>query len=246
MISVVARKKGAGHDISYSFHGGYNKMEARTDVRKRLGLIDDIGEVYENIDTDPYMHRAIASLRGLRLTESTPWEATLCFLVSQFNNIKRIRLIMKNLIAVYGEEIYVGREKVKLFPTPDALSRASIEGLKRCNAGFRAEYIKSVAQEWGSFRSERIYKMDYESAKETLMKFDGIGEKVADCILLMGYRKMEAFPVDVWIKRIMEQRYMKRGASHAEIREFAGRIWKENAGYAQQYIYWYGRNFSGD
>jgi N-glycosylase/DNA lyase len=241
IIKINVRKAKQGLSISSSFIGDYTDKSSKKEVIKRFGLSDNMKKVYENIDSDAFMHSAISKYYGLRLTENDPWETTLSFVVSQFNNIKRIRLIMQRLINRFGQEIEYDGNTVKLFPTSDDIGSASINSIKDCNAGFRALYIKRIAEEWGSFNYKKLYKMDYTEAKESLMEFKGVGEKVADCILLMGYKKIEAFPVDVWIQKIMEKQYFKRTAKPKEIREFAKSQWKEYAGYAQQYIFWYGR-----
>jgi N-glycosylase/DNA lyase len=111
-------------------------------------------------------------------------------------------------------------------------------------AGFRAKYIRSVAQACSeSFDLDRLYRKGYEEAKEQLMELDGIGDKVADCILLFGYGKLAAFPIDVWIKRVVEHDYFRgRRKSVKEIHRFAEERWDGYAGYAQQYLYHSARN----
>lgn len=242
VIDVHAVRKPSGETrISHSFSGGYTRASAEAEVKRRLGLHEDMDKVYRSIDTDAFMHSAITELRGLRLTGNPPWEATLTFLVSQFNNIGRIRLIMRRLISAFGEEATHDGKAVRLFPAPDALASASIRQLMECNTGFRARYIKSVAEEWQTFDYKDIYRQEYAVAKRSLMELDGIGEKVADCILLMGYGKLEAFPVDVWIQRVVGREYLGGKGKPRQVREFAAGRWGAYAGYAQQYLFWYGR-----
>ncbi len=229
------------NEIKYSYLGDYGKASARSEVMKRLGLSHNMDCIYNKIDTDEFMHKSISELKGLRMTMNPVWETTLSYVVSQFNNIKRIRLIMRRLIGKYGEEVECRGRRLRLFPTAEALEGSSIKELMECNVGFRAAYIKEVASEWQSFNYERLYKMDYAEAKEELMSMRGIGDKVADCILLMGYGKMEAFPIDTWIKRALEGIYLKKRASNKELHSFIEGKWPEYAGYAQQYIYWYSR-----
>ncbi len=235
-------RKGNAAEISYDYFGDYTKVSAQKEVMHRLSLNHDVKAIYSAIDTDPFMHSAITELRGMRVTSNPPWETTLSFLVSQFNNIKRIRMIMKRLIENFGEEIEVDGKTFKKFPTYSAIAAADMERLRACNSGFRAKYIKSVANAWKEFDHSRLYDMDYQSAKELLIEFDGVGDKVADCILLMGFGKYEAFPIDVWIKRTLEKVYLKRKRSISYIHRFADRKWDGYAGYANQYIYWFGRN----
>jgi N-glycosylase/DNA lyase len=244
VIRLRSSKSGALTRIDYDFVGGYTRASAGEDVRARLGLGQDMRSLYRSIGTDLFMNEAIAELRGLRMTKSDPWEATLCYVMSQANNLKRIRGIVRRLIDAFGEECGNGRECAKLFPTSRAVSRASVQELASCGTGFRAKYIKSVAREFAD-RSDfmELYDRDYDAAKAELTKQYGIGSKVADCILLFGYGKLEAFPVDTWIKRIVEHTYFGgRKKSAGEIHAFARERWGPYAGYAQQYLFWRGRS----
>lgn len=227
------------NSLEYRYTGGYTSTSAIDELRKRFGLEDKMPAIYEKISTDKHMKKAVLDLHGMRVTENDPWETTLSFVISQFNNIKRIRGIVKSLVYRYGDKIETDSGTLKLFPKPEYLAAASIEELKSCGTGFRAKYIKSMAADCASSDLlSDIYKMDYDNAKETIMELDGVGDKVADCILLMGYKKLEAFPIDVWIKRSMERLYFKgRTKKIREIHDYAEGKWGEYAGYAQQYLF---------
>ncbi|MDE1824660.1 MAG: DNA-3-methyladenine glycosylase 2 family protein [Candidatus Micrarchaeota archaeon] len=235
-ISVASK----GNRLSYDYIGDYSASSARNEVVRRFALADDMQAIYAGINTDPFMDSAIRSFNGMRITENDPWEATLCFIISQFNNIKRIRLITRKLIERFGETYGYDNKELKLFPSASAIADASLEDIKVCGTGFRAEYIKSAATACtNSLDLQSLYPMDYEPAKSALMELDGVGDKVADCILLFGYRKMEAFPIDTWIKRVMETVYFKgRKKTIKELHRFAERRWEpEMLGYAQQYLF---------
>jgi N-glycosylase/DNA lyase len=244
VIRLGCRRSGRTVSIGCDYLGDYDARSAREDVRTRLGLGHDMREVYRAIRTDEFMDEAISALPGLRMTKSDPWEATLCYLVSQFNNMKRIRGTVRMLVDRFGEERRDGRECARLFPAPEALAGASTAELMACGTGFRAKYIRSVASAFaGGFDRESLYSADYASAKRELTRLHGIGDKVADCILLFGYGKMEAFPVDTWIKRIVEHAYFGgRKMSVREVHSFADGRWGPYAGYAQQYLFWRGRS----
>ena len=133
------------------------------------------------------------------------------------------------------------------------LSAAEVNDIFSCGTGFRAKYIRSAALAFSdeSF-ADSLYGMEYAEAKAELTKIEGIGEKVADCILLMGYKKLDAFPVDTWVERTMKKMYGKEmqktkagNVTMKEIRSFAAKKWKGYSGYAQQYLYWYGREHVG-
>lgn len=239
IIEIESGKNHVNNVVKYRYCGDYSKTLARNEIVNRLALQDNMSEIYERINTDVFIDGSIKSHYGLRITQNEPWEAVLCFIISQFNNIKRIRGIVKKLIERFGEERRLGERTIKLFPTTEAISRAPVRELMACGTGFRAKYIKSVSEQCsGSVDLTEPYAMDYEEAKGLLMELDGIGDKVADCILLMGYKKLEAFPIDVWMKRTMEKLYFDSRKKKVEsIHGFAEERWGAYAGYAQQYLF---------
>lgn len=232
-----------GSRIRYSYSNSYNNAGARKEIIRRFGLSDDLDSIYRDINTDSFMETAIKDLKGMRITENDPWETTLCFILSQFNNIKRIRLITKNLIARFGEVHEFEGRSFRLFPSASSIASVSIPELMSCGTGFRAKYIKSAAADCSTgLDLDRLYGMDYADAKAALMELDGVGDKVADCILVFGYKKLDAFPIDTWMKRVVEEVYFKgRRKSIKQIHGFAERRWGPMQGYAQQYIFHYGR-----
>ena len=237
--SIALRySKGSGR-LQYVFSGRYGKSGAEKEVRSRLGLDHDIADVYRSISTDEFINRAINEFYGMRITRNEPWEATLCFVISQFNNIKRIRGIMLRMIERFGEEF----DGKRLFPAPEAIASADMAEIRACGTGFRDRYIKHAAEQFASgFEYSRLHGMGYEDAKARLMELDGIGDKVADCILLFGYGRYDAFPIDVWIKRVVERAYFKgRRTSIARIHEFSTERWGRYRGYAQQYLFEFAR-----
>lgn len=213
---------------------------AIADFRARFRLSDDMRHIYRQISTDAFMGEAVRKYRGLRLTVNDPWETTVVFILSQFNNIKRIHLITNRMVASFGE---VSEHGVKAFPTPDALSRATIRELNACGMGFRSKYLKATAKACvDSLDLNRYRRSSYASVKEMLMELPGIGDKVADCIALMGYGKLEAFPIDTWVKRTLERLYFNgKGTSIKRLHESVSEKWGDMQGYAQLYLYHHGR-----
>ncbi|MDE1834146.1 MAG: DNA-3-methyladenine glycosylase 2, partial [Candidatus Micrarchaeota archaeon] len=229
-----------GDRLSYRFNGNYTQKTAKNEVISRLGLDDNLPDIYRQINTDIFMAGAIKGFYGMRITKNDPWEASLCFVISQFNNLKRIRGIIGNMVSEFGEDL----GGTKLFPSAQALASADLSSIRACGTGFRDKYVKSVAEQFAfSFDKRKPYKMGYEDAKEKLMELDGIGDKVADCILLFGYNKLDAFPIDTWVKRVMERVYFNgRKRTIKRLHKFALDRWpKSYLGYAQQYIFWRGR-----
>lgn len=222
--------------------------DAVEDVSVRLGMDHDIKRIYKRISTDKFMEEAIRAYEGMRVTRNDPWETTLCFVVSQFNNLKRIRGSVRDMIARFGEvHVTANGTRARLFPNQDSLYNASEKSVFACGTGFRAKYIKSIARSCveNGFEFGPLNRMPYAKAKERLMELDGIGDKVADCILLFAYGKYEAFPIDTWVKRVVENIYFKgETKSVRQIHEFAEQKWGKHAGYAQQYLFWHGRSIA--
>lgn len=243
---VEARQEGGR--LEFASYGGMRGSALEQEVRRRFGLDDDIKDIYGKIGTDPFMRNAIRRYRGLRITRNEPWETALCFVISQFNNVKRIRGIVKGLMASYGSRHtlqYKGLDfSFSSFPEPDAIAARSTRDLMRHGAGFRAKYIKALAEECsGSFDLMSIGRRSYGKAKAELMELDGVGDKVADCILLFGYGRHEAFPIDTWVQRALERTYFKgRKQGIGRLHEFAEERWGAHSGYAQQYIFWASRS----
>lgn len=223
-----------------------NVSFAKKDFVKRFRLKDDMKRIYEHISTDDFMASSIKNYHGMRVTLSDPWETTLCFIISQYNNVKRIRLITKRFINEFGGEILDGEGKViaKSFPTSIDLVNFAEKDFVRCGAGFRAKYIAKAADYCAN--NLDLYKLQnkgYDKVKEELMRVSGVGDKVADCIALMGYGKMEAFPIDVWVKRTLEKVYFKgKEKKIKDLHRFAEERWNGYRGHAQQYIFWQGRS----
>ncbi len=178
-----------------------------------------------------HMQTALEASRGIRILRQEPWEALCSFIISQNNNIPRIRKIIEALCREYGEQITGGWA----FPTPDALAGAGKDAIFSLGAGFRASYIWEAACKIasGAFSLDQVQNAQtYEEAQELLCSLRGVGPKVSACALLFGFGKTEAFPVDVWMQRVIDTR-------------FGGKldptVFGNWAGLAQQYLFYYER-----
>jgi N-glycosylase/DNA lyase len=179
-----------------------------------------------------------ARCRGMRILNQPIWECLVSFILSSNNNVKRISGIVERLCACFGEDMggYFA------FPAAEALAQAHESAILTCGAGYRAAYVWAAAKAVaGGFDVERLPGMGYDAAKRELMKLDGIGEKVADCVLLYSCGYREAFPVDVWVRKAMTVYYPESGKSAKEMRAFSERKFGSLAGLAQQYLFYYER-----
>lgn len=207
----------------------------------------DLGRDYslikEKVTKDEVMKEAVAFGKGIRLLRQDIWETLISFIISANN---RIPMIMKTVAAisrVYGNEIEVDGKKYYTFPHYSELSKSTLEELEVCKGGFRCKYIMSASKkiDEGEISLEDIPSMDTKEARDYLMRFSGVGPKVADCVLLYSGTKHDVFPTDVWVKRVMEELYFKREASFKEIQDFASSYFGKYAGFAQQYLFYYAR-----
>ncbi|MGH2398699.1 MAG: DNA-3-methyladenine glycosylase family protein [bacterium] len=206
-----------------------------------LNLDEDLAGIEDRLFHDSVLRNALPHTTGIALLRQDPWECLISFIVSAFNNIPKIELSVGRLMHRFGRAAADGGSH---FPRPQALASARMRGLRACALGYRAPYVAAVARlvASGEFDLERLRRLAYPEARRLLLALPGVGEKVADCVLLFGYGKREAFPVDVWVKRAVEEWYFGgRPVSIGQIREFASDRFGEVAGYAQQHLFHYAR-----
>ncbi len=210
-------------------------------------------------EKDHALRCAVMSFPGLRLLRQDPWECLVSFILSARNAIPLIRRAVEQIARTYGDSIAQGDAGASganggeglhySFPTPGQLASADVLDLVRCGAGFRSQYVKAAAERvaCGDIDLGSLRGLCYEAAKESLMTLRGVGEKIADCVLLFSLGFYEAFPIDVWMTRVM--RYFYFGGSKvsaATIAQFAQERFGDLAGYAQQYLFHYARNRLAD
>ncbi|MBQ7793343.1 MAG: 8-oxoguanine DNA glycosylase [Clostridia bacterium] len=208
----------------------------------------DFGRDYSAVKTklgaDGVMAEAIAFGEGIRILNQEPFEALISFIISASNNIPRIKGIISRLCENFGEEISYMERRCYAFPTPERLATLTLDEISVIRAGFRDKYILAAANAVadGSFDLERVRKLSTREAKTALMTLNGVGSKVSDCALLFGLGKCDSFPIDVWIKRIMEHCYFGgKETAASEIAEYAARNFGEYGGFAQQYLFYWAR-----
>lgn len=192
-------------------------------------LDTDYGKIIGAYDEENLV-KAVTEYSGIRILCQEPWEALCSFIISQNNNIPRIKGIVSRLCENFGEKAGEGFA----FPSAETLADLTPEDLAPLRAGFRAKYIIDAAQKVadGTVDFQKIIENPIEYGREELIKIKGVGAKVAECTLLYGFHKLSAFPVDVWVKRIMAEMYPNGLPSCME----------GTQGIAQQYLFHYRRN----
>jgi len=206
----------------------------------------DLLPILASIDRDPFIHTAISRSTGLRLIRQPKWECLVSYICSTNSNIPTIRRRIASIAQQFGKAIEFEGNTYYAFPEPSAISCGE-QILPDCKLGYRTPYVLDTACEITDVKQweDTITALPFEAARRDLMKLKGVGPKAADCILLFAFQKYEAFPVDVWIRRIMQQNYLPdlsagsplTGREYDAIRRFARQHFGEYCGYAQEYLY---------
>lgn len=202
----------------------------------------DYDEIKRELSKDEVLKEAIKFGEGIRILNQEPFETVISFIISANNQIPRIKRSIELIAKHYGDQIEAS--EYYSFPRPEILSKAKAEDLKEiCRVGFRGERIvetsKMIAN--GDLDLEKIFNLSREEGKELLMTLPGVGPKVSDCILLFAFNKADAFPVDVWVKRVMEHFYLKEETNVKLIGSYGKKLFGSLAGFAQQYLFYYAR-----
>ncbi len=203
----------------------------------------DYALIKKAVSIDSIMEKAVEFGDGIRLLRQEPWEALISFILSSNNRIPRIMKIVSEISKLFGERLEAFGKEYFSFPEAQTLAGCCLEQIEQCRAGYRCGYIhetaRTVAQ--GRFDPEGLAGMDTNEARNALMGFKGVGNKVADCVLLYSGIKRDVFPTDVWVKRVMEGLYFKREAGFKQIQQFAVEHFGQYSGAAQQYLFYFAR-----
>ncbi len=228
-------------------------------VRHYFGLNDDLTQISVCIAKDAYIEAALHRFAGLRIVRQVPWECLISFICATYKSIAAIELMLQKLSAKFGEKRAFDGMEFYTFPSVERLACASESGLRECGLGYRARYVQATAQKIRekTVELDKLQYLPYLEARKALLSLPGVGLKVADCVLLFSLEKLEAFPVDVWVKRVILNQYtpqlpadlVKRLQSHdsltnseyEKISDFARGYFGAYAGYAQEYLYHYTR-----
>ena len=177
---------------------------------------------------------------GLRILKQDGYEALISFIISQNNNIPRIKGIIERLCAALGEKKNFKGIDYYAFPKPHSLAEAPLPLLKEIGLGYRVEYVKRAAEMIlsGEINLEELAKKDTLSLRRSLIAIKGVGEKVADCTLLFGFNHTDSFPVDTWIEKLYHEDFNGKLTDRKKITDFFVDLFKENSGYVQQYLFY--------
>jgi N-glycosylase/DNA lyase len=206
------------------------------------------------------MERALHRFPGLRIARQDPWECLISYICATYKNIPAIKSMISELSRRFGQKILFEGKSHFSFPTPDSLANATVNDLSSCGLGFRARAVREAAKHvrTGKVDFDSLKKASCKTAKFELLCLPGVGNKVADCTLLFSLEKLSAFPVDIWMKRVIKDHYsqnfdalfaksLTEGNSlstkaYERISEFAQGYFGKFAGYAQQYLFHYYRS----
>jgi len=210
---------------------------------------DNMEKILNKISRDNLVRSAVKRFPGLRLLRQDPFQCYISFICSSNSSIQNIKQMLKRICQKFGKKMDFDGHEFFAFPAVEKLAKANLKDLLSCGLGFRAKYVKTAATSVhsGALEFDFLKKTDYEPAKEDLKNIYGIGNKVADCILLFSLEKLEAFPIDRWTQRILQKYYSKKfcgliekslteknyEAIHKKIVEYFGPY----AGYSQQFLF---------
>ena len=214
----------------------YISSEAPLELwREYFDLARDYETISRAFDGGEYLAACVEAGMGIRILRQEPWEALCSFIISQCNNISRIKGIVERLCALLGDSVEFEGQNYYTFPAPEKLAGLLPEALSTLRSGYRAAYIINAANAIvsGELDLHSLIHCEYKQAHKKLMELHGVGAKVANCVVLFGLYHMEGFPVDVWIKRALKEHFPP---------DFDPASLGEYAGLAQQYIFYYARN----
>ena len=236
-----------GQDILRIDKNGIIKsyQNLKTDFFRKNDKLDDI---IKSISKDKTVKKAVKKYLGLRILKQDPFQCLISFIISSNSNIQKIKTSLENISKKFGTKIEFENQEFFLFPKPRELSKASINEIRSCGVGYRAKFIKDAANMIFSkeIDFESLKKSKYFETKKSICSIPGVGNKVADCVMLFSLNKLEAFPLDRWMIRILEKYY--RNEFHLETKTITEKqydILHEKivnhfgpyAGYAQQFLF---------
>ena len=237
-----------GHDIIMARQTPFKIMTFSKKSKNFFREDDNYEKILKNIANDKIVKNAIKHYPGLRITRQDPFQCCISFIISANSNIPKIRMGLQKLCRKFGAKVMFQKKEFFLFPRPKMLAKATLQDLQECKLGYRSKYVldtsRTIAS--GEIDFDELKKADYQEAKELLLKLPGIGDKVADCIMLFSLEKLEAFPLDTWLVKILQKYYSddfcmdKKTISKKRYENIHRNVLKhfgKYAGYSQQFLY---------
>ena len=220
--------------------------ERAPEVAQYFALDHPLAEIRRSFPADDaVLGAAAASCAGLRIIRQPLWECTATFITSAMKQVAHIRQISSALRARYGRVVRAGELELAAYPTPESLAALGEAGLRACGLGFRAAKLLATARRFatGAISEGALRGLDRAAAESVLRGLPGVGPKVANCVLLFALEHLDAFPIDVWIERVLRDSYFrgKRRVTTARLRDFAQSHFGPYGGYAQQYLFHHAR-----
>jgi N-glycosylase/DNA lyase len=224
---------------------GFKPSSLRRLVMNYLALDHPLADICASFPNDPIMNAARQFCRGLRIIRQPKWECLATFICSSMKQVAHIRQISLALRRRFGSQRTVGDHPVYTFPPPQRIARASEGDLRKCALGYRAKNLLATARlvTSGECDLESWSALSDPDLREKLCSLPGVGAKIANCVMLFAYERLRAFPIDVWIERVLKQQYFprKKKVTELQLREFSETYFGEHGGYAQQYLFHHAR-----
>jgi len=220
-------------------------QDANAAIPHYFALDHPLGDICRSFPQDPVMDAAVDYCRGLRIIRQPKWECLATFICSSMKQVAHIRQISHALRQRLGEPRQIGKHTLHTFPSAARVAEVSEKELRKCALGYRAKNLLATARKLSSSEAnvERWAKLTDAELRNQLCALPGVGPKVANCVMLFAYERLRAFPIDVWIERVLRERYFarKRRPTAVKLREFSAQYFGEHGGYAQQYLFHHAR-----
>jgi N-glycosylase/DNA lyase len=214
-------------------------------LAKYFALDHPLAEICRAFPNDPAMRAARHFCTGLRIIRQPRWECLATFITSSMKQVAHIRQMSHTLRKRYGDQLPIFDGEVHAFPTAEKIAKLTEEDLRKCALGYRAKNLLATARLVASGEAdlERWSTLSDDALRSRLCEFPGVGAKVANCVMLFAYERLRAFPIDVWIERVLKEKYFprKRKVTAQQLRAFCETYFGDHGGYAQQYLFHYAR-----
>ena len=235
----------------------YPEDKGKEFIENYFRFDDDLLSIFRSINKDSEINKAIRALYGLRIVRQNAWECLISYVCATNASIPAIGNMIRNLGEKFGKEIVFDGKSFFTFPEVEKLASASVTELQECKLGYRARYVLDIAMQLENNPNmlEELEKMNYADLRHNLLSLPGVGPKVADCVSLFSFGKLEAFPIDVWVRRVMYRMYLRKeiprgetgkekpltASEYTKLSSFARDYFGNFAGYAQEYLFYYVR-----